>query len=306
MQIIRKKQFHIDDPTAVAIGKFDSLHLGHKVILERLKREAECCARTAVFSFEPGPEVFFGRYSGGFILTEEEKIALLEEMGIDYYILFPFDAETAGTPPQVFLNEILKKQMNMQIMVAGEDVSFGKDGLGNAEFVQEKAKELDFKACICHKLSIEGDEVSATMVRNAVLEGDIEKCNLLLGRPFQISGIIEHGNQIGRTLGVPTCNIFPCTNKLLPPRGVYFTNVFLKGKQHRGVTNVGVRPTVSQEPVVCIETYLLDFEEDVYGEWITLDFMHFHRPEQKFQSLEQLKQQLNSDILDAKQFFCKK
>ena len=129
MEVIRTKQFHIDEPTAVAMGKFDSLHLGHKVILDRLKREAECSLRTVVVAFDPGPEVFFGKYEGGFVLTAEEKKQLLEKAGIDYYILYPFDSETAGTEAEDFLEDVLIKQMNMQVLVAGEDVSFGKNGM---------------------------------------------------------------------------------------------------------------------------------------------------------------------------------
>lgn len=303
MRIIRAKQFHIDEPTAVAMGKFDSLHLGHKVILDRLKKEAECSLRTAVVSFEPGPEVFFGKYKGGFVLTDEEKQALLEEMGIDYYVLFPFDGETAGTDAEVFLREVLLKQMNMQVLVAGEDLSFGKCGHGNTDMMVEKSKELDFKFCSCPKLRIQEEEVSATLVRESVAQGDMEKCLELLGRAFRVSGIVCKGNQLGRTIGVPTCNIVAPAEKLLPPNGVYFTKVFLGDHAYLGVTNVGTKPTVSSEGAVGIETHILEFDEDIYGEEIKLDFLHFHRPEQKFVSLEELKNQLNRDIVNAKEYF---
>ena len=170
MQIIRSKQFHIEEPTAVAMGKFDSLHLGHKVILERLKREAECSLRTAVVSFEPGPEVFFGKYNGGFVLTDAEKQAMLEDMDIDYYILFPFDAQTADTDAEVFLQEVLCKQMNMQVLVAGEDLSFGKHGSGDTDFMIQKSKEMDFKFCSCPKLRIR-DEEAVLCARETSWEG---------------------------------------------------------------------------------------------------------------------------------------
>lgn len=303
MRIIRAKQFQIEEPTAVAMGKFDSLHLGHKVILDRLKSEAECSLRTAVVSFEPGPEVFFGKYKGGFVLTDAEKQALLEEMGIDYYILFPFDAETAGTDAEVFLQEVLLKQMNMQVLVAGEDLSFGKGGQGNTDFIKEKSGEFDFKFCSCPKLRIQDEEVSATLVRESVAQGEMEKCLELLGRAFRTSGSVCKGNQLGRTIGVPTCNIVAPAEKLLPPKGVYFTKVFLRERIYFGVTNVGTKPTVGDDYAVGIETHILEFDEEVYGEEIVLDFLHFQRPEQKFVSLDELKNQLNKDIISAKAYF---
>ncbi len=303
MRIIKAKQFHIDEPTAVAMGKFDSLHLGHKVILDRLKREAECSLRTAVVSFEPGPEVFFGKYKGGFVLTDAEKQSLLEKMGIDYYVLFPFDGETADTDAEVFLQEVLLEQMNMQVLVAGEDLSFGKHGRGNTDLMVEKSKELDFKFCSCPKLRIKEEEVSATLVRESVVQGNMEKCLELLGRAFRASGVVSKGNQLGRTIGVPTCNIVAPVEKLLPPNGVYFTKVFFGEQAYCGVTNVGTKPTVSGEGAVGIETHILGFDEDVYGEEIVLDFLHFQRPERRFASLDELKNQLKQDILKAKEYF---
>lgn len=303
MQIIKAKEFHIDEPTAVAMGKFDSLHLGHKVILDRLKREAECCLRTVVISFEPGPEVFFGTYNGGFVLTDEEKQQLLEDSGIDFYVLFPFDAQTAGTEPEDFLTEVLIKQMNMQVLVAGEDLSFGKEGRGNVAFINEKSKIYDFKFCACPKLHLKEEEISATLVRDTVIKGDMEKCRELLGRSYRISGKVERGNQLGRTIGVPTCNMVAPLEKLLPPNGVYFTKVTLEGQVFGGVTNVGTKPTVSEENAVGIETYILDFQEDVYGKILTLDFCHYLRPEQKFCTLDELKQQLHCDIEKARIYF---
>ncbi|MBQ7766955.1 MAG: bifunctional riboflavin kinase/FAD synthetase [Lachnospiraceae bacterium] len=303
MKIIQTKQFYIEEPTAVAMGKFDSLHLGHKVILDRMKREAECSLRTVVVSFEPGPEVFFGKYKGGFVLTDEEKQSILEKMGIDYYVLFPFDAETAGTDAEVFLKEVLLKQMNMQVLVAGDDLSFGKNGTGNVEFIKEKSMELDFKFCACPKLHINAEEVSATLVRENVVSGNMEKCYELLGRNYRVEGTVCKGNQLGRTFGVPTCNIITPKEKLLPPNGVYFTRVTLQGETYYGVTNVGTKPTVSGDDIVGIETYIIAFEREVYGERLSLDFIHFHRTEHKFKSLEHLKMQLGNDITMAKEYF---
>ncbi len=303
MEVIRTKQFHIDEPTAVAMGKFDSLHLGHKVILDRLKKEAECSLRTVVVAFDPGPEVFFGKYEGGFVLTAEEKKQLLEKAGIDYYILYPFDSETAGTEAEDFLEDVLIKQMNMQVLVAGEDVSFGKNGRGNTDYIKGISKELDFKFCECSKLHIKGEEVSATLVRETVSNGEMEKCRELLGRYYALQGVILKGNRLGRTIGVPTCNIVSEREKLLPPKGVYFTRVTLDEKEYFGVTNVGTKPTVSAEEAIGVETHILGLDEEVYGKEIKLDFLYYHRPERKFADLEALKKQLHLDIEKAKDYF---
>ena len=303
MEVIRTKEFHIDEPTAVAMGKFDSLHLGHQLILNRLKDEAECSLRTVVVAFEPGPEVYFGKYNGGFVLTAEEKQKLLEEAGIDYYILYPFDGKTAGTEAKDFLQEVLLKQINMKVLVAGEDLSFGKNGAGNGAFIKEVNKELDIKFCECPKLRIEEEEVSATLVRETVSKGEMEKCFALLGRPYSVQGIVLKGNQLGRTIGVPTCNLVVGKDKILPPNGVYFTKVFVNGEEYLGVTNVGCKPTVSNENAIGIETHILDFSEDIYGREIRVEFLHYQRKERKFTDLEGLKQQLNQDIQAAREYF---
>ena len=303
MEVIRTKQFHIDEPTAVAMGKFDSLHLGHQVILNRLKSEAECSLRTVVVAFEPGPEVFFGKYDGGFVLTAKEKQKLLEDAGIDYYILYPFDGETAGTKAEDFLKEVLLKQMNMKVLVAGEDLSFGKNGGGNGAFIKEICRNYDFKFCECPKLRIHDEEISATLVRETVNKGEMEKCRELLGRNYALQGIVLKGNRLGRTIGVPTCNLVADKDKILPPKGVYFTRVFVNGEQYFGVTNVGCKPTVSNEGAVGIETHILDFDEDIYGKVVKVEFLHFQRAEQKFADLEGLKQQLQLDIKNAREYF---
>ena len=193
--------------------------------------------------------------------------------------------------------------MNMQVLVAGEDLSFGKGGMGNSGFVKEKSREFDFKFYSCPKLHIDGEEVSATLVRRQVAEGDMESCQEFLGRPYHVSGTVCKGNQLGRTIGVPTCNIVAPADKLLPPNGVYFTDVYLGTGHFYGVTNVGNKPTVGNHYVVGIETHILGFDEEVYGEEMELDFLHFHRPERRFESLEVLKEQLHFDIAAAKEYF---
>lgn len=299
MKVITTRKFHIDEPTAVAIGKFDSLHLGHQLILKRLKKEASSGLKTVVFSFSPSPEVFFEKRKRRYVLTEQEKQEFLEKAGIDYYILFPFNKQTAEIGPNVFLSEILLGQLNMNVLVAGEDLSFGKGGSGNVAFMETKSAEYDFKLCVCPKLRYESEVISASLVRKTVLNGNMEKCSVLLDRDYEITGIVEKGNQLGRTLGVPTCNISAPKEKLLPPRGVYFTIVSVDGGEYLGVTNVGTKPTVSGNGKMGIETHILQFDKEIYDKKITLKFQHFHRPEKKFKDVQQLKRQLEKDIEQA-------
>ena len=305
MKIITDRKFHIEEATAVAIGKFDSLHLGHQLILKKLKEDAGDTLKTLVVSFSPSPEVYFKRGSSKFALTEEEKQKNLEAYGIDYYVLFPFDKQTAELEPEEFLEEILLGQMNMKLLVAGDDLSFGKGAHGNVDFVMEKSVRYGFRVHVCPKLQYDGREISATYVRESLMEGDLEKCLKLLGHDYEVEGIVEQGTRLGRTLNVPTCNIITNKEKLLPPKGVYFTEVTLDEKKYYGVTNVGTKPTVSEEGRMGVETHLLDFDEDVYGKELKVKFRYFHRPERKFESVDALKLQLQDDIAQASAYFKK-
>lgn len=333
MEIIANTtQFYLQRETAAAIGKFDGIHIGHRRLLEEVMSRRKDGLAACVFTFDPPPSVVFGGHSGRdgdassmlVLNTRDEKRLLFERMGVDILIEFPLNGETAAIKPEVFAYEILAKQMNVRFLAAGRDLSFGARGAGNAALLQKLGPELGFDFMTIDKVCMSGYEVSSTLVRSKVEEGDMEMAERLLGMPYMIAGKVERGNQLGRTLGFPTINISPAENKLLPPNGVYFSEVryngsgasYGKGASHgsgasygrgasqgngrgalyRGISNVGYKPTVSHNPILGVETYLYDFEEEIYGEEVEIYLYKFHRPEQRFDSVEQLREQLKEDI----------
>lgn len=304
MQIIENTtEFHIEEKTAIAIGKFDGIHRGHKEIFKALKAAKGNGLKTAVFTFDPSPASFF---SGGRLrelTTRNEKRILFEHNGIDYLVEYPFHKETAALDPTDYVLEVLLGKMNGAMIVAGSDVSFGKGGKGNRELLEQLSAKHGFALKIIDKLKYGNREISSTYVREEVASGNMEKVQELLGEAFFVSGIVENGKKLGRRLGMPTTNLYPEEDKLLPPNGVYFSKAWIKGKCYQGVTNIGSRPTVEDGSRISVETYLLDFDEEIYGEVMKVELLHFQRPEQRFDDVEQLKRAVLKNIEEAKRYF---
>lgn len=289
--------FYLKDETAVAIGKFDGVHIGHRRLLDEILSERAEGKKACVFTFDPPPSVFFGGNEEQELTTKEEKRRLFELMGIDILIEFPLNRETAGILPEVFVTDILCERMNASFVAAGTDLSFGAKGAGNAALLRKIAKECDFTVRIIEKITLDGQEISSTSVRNAVAAGDMLLAEKLLGVPYPVRGIVQHGNRIGRTLGMPTVNLRPGKEKLLPPCGVYYSEVVLEGKHYKSISNIGYKPTVQeQEKQLGVETYIYDFDGEIYGEEIEVSLFAFKRPELQFESLEALQKQLQKDI----------
>ena len=292
--------FDLEKDTAVAIGKFDGVHLGHRRLLEEILGRKKYGLAACVFTFEPTPAVLFGLSDGKELTTREEKRRLFERLGIDTLIEFPLTKETAATEPECFATEILAKQMNTRFVAAGEDLSFGKNGAGNAELLERMAPHLGFCVQTIEKIEVNGIEVSSTYIRKLVEEGRMEEAEEMLGMPYTLVGAVEHGNHIGHTLGFPTVNLLPPAGKLLPPNGVYYAAVRHNGKVYKAISNVGTKPTVSSEKVMGVESYLYDFDQDIYGQEIEVALKRFRRPERRFGSMEVLKEQLDRDIADGR------
>ena len=292
--------FYLEKDTAVAIGKFDGVHLGHRRLLEEIIDKKKDGLAACVFTFDPTPAVLFGLSDCKELTTREEKRRLFERLGIDILIEFPLTKETAATEPERFVSEILAKQMNTRFVAAGEDLSFGKNGAGNALLLEKMAPQLGFCVKTIEKIEVDGIEVSSTYIRKLVEEGRMEEAESMLGMPYTLVGIVEHGNHIGHTLGFPTVNLLPPAGKLLPPNGVYYAAVRYNGSVYKAISNVGTKPTVSEEKVMGVESYLYDFDQDIYGQEIEVALKSFRRPERKFSSLEELKTQLDLDIADGR------
>ncbi len=304
MQIISgTKDFQLGSPAAVAIGKFDGVHLGHQKLLHELIRRKEQGLSAAILTFHPGPEIFFGIGDGKVLTTEEEKRRVFRELGIDVLIEYPFDRDTADTPPEDFVRRILREQMRAEYVAAGPDLSYGRRGKGDFALLHAISREDGFEAECIEKLRIEGKAVSSTRIRGLLREGDMEGVTRCMGRPYSIMGRIRHGREIGHRIGIPTINQIPGEEKLLPPRGVYYALVNVDGRSYPGMTNVGVKPTVSGSGVTTAETHLLDFDGDLYGRDVETQLLHFRRPEQRFGSLEELQAAIQEDIRVGRQLF---
>jgi len=303
MEIISgTKDIYINGPSCVAIGKFDGVHIGHQSLLMEItgfaKSHADEDFKSCVFTFDPAPEVFFGG-DNAVLTTPSEKRILFERKGIDILIEYPFDKETADTEPLDFLSDLIVGRIGAVMMAAGSDLSFGKKGLGNAELLTKYGKENGIDVSIIDKLTVSLDkeyEVSSTLIRQMVTEARMEEAEKLLGIPYFICGKIVHGNHMGRELGFPTINVIPEENKLLPPNGVYTSDVIIDGKKYFGLTNIGKKPTISDHEVRGVETFIYDFDGDVYGRVAEIYLKHFCRPETRFESLDALKDKLASDI----------
>lgn len=301
MKIINTTQFQLDRPGAAAIGKFDGVHLGHQELIHRIMKQKEQGLMSVVFTFDTSASAFFGKEEKE-LTTRAEKRAVFEEMGIDVLIEFPLNRETAATEPEEFVLRYLVKQMRTAYICAGADLSFGRKGAGNYELLKRYADPCGYRVEVIDKIRVDGEEVSSTRVRDAVRAGRMEEVTRMLGAPYSVSGVVEHGKRLGRTIGMPTANLVPGTDKLLPPSGVYYSDVVLDGKRYRGISNVGCKPTVSSGEVVGVETYLYDFAGDIYGKDITVRLLAFRRPEMKFDGVESLKAQMQKDI-EAGAFF---
>ncbi len=285
----------LTESCAVAIGKFDGVHLGHRVILDRLLEKKKEGLLAAVFTFNPSPEAFFTGVNEE-LSTVEEKRDLFEALGIDILVEFPMNKENAAIPAVSFAQDILLKGMRARYIVAGTDLSFGDRGLGNAALLKEMAIDGQFAVDIVDKVLYEDEVISSTLIRKAVTEGDMKKAAALLGCPYRISGEVIHGKALGRTKGMPTINISPESGKVLPPYGVYKSVCHVGNNVYKSITDIGIKPTVSSEYKVGIETFIYDFDEDIYGDKVTVELLSYVRPEVKFSSEDELFKQIAKDI----------
>lgn len=302
MEIIEKTlDFQLHNDTAVALGKFDGVHIGHRRLLAEVLAQKEAGLKACVFTFDPPPAVLFGFSDGKELSTKEEKRRMFHEMGVDVLIEFPLTRETADISGEDFLREFLCRRMRARFIAAGEDLSFGKKGAGNAQLLRALAAELSYEVKLIEKVCVDGEEVSSTRVRKLVEQGAMESVGRLLGAPYSVCGTVVTGNRIGRTLGFPTMNLLWPENKLCPPNGVYQSKVKLRDKVYDAISNVGCKPTVTNEKVMGLESYVYDFHGEVYGEQIQVELFSFRRPEQRFAGLEELKAQLQKDIEAGRQ-----
>ncbi len=303
MKIIKGTlDFELHKDTAVALGKFDGLHLGHRKLIDQILAKKEQGLSSCVLTFDPSPAVFFGFSDGKELTTKEEKRELFAAMGVDVLVEFPMTKETASMSGERFVREVLAGRMHTRWIAAGKDVSFGDKGAGNEALLQKLAGELGYGVTTIDKLKVEEMEVSSSYVRGLVENGDLERAAKFLGMSYTVMGTVEHGKKLGRKLGMPTVNLIPSASKLLPPNGVYLSQVSVLGKRYSAISNIGCKPTVSEEKIVGVESFVYDFDQDIYGEKIEVHLLAFKRPEMHFDNVEQLKAQMEADIADGRKF----
>lgn len=309
MQIIHgTTDFQLNTDTAVAMGKFDGIHVGHRKLLESVLEMKKSGLKACIFTFDPAPSLLFGLSDGRELSTKEEKRIAFEQMGIDILVEFPMTLETASIPSEQFVREYLHGKLCARYIAAGEDVSFGSRGAGNAILLQELKEELGYELSIIEKVCVDGAEVSSTRIRMLIEEGKMTEATSLLGAPYTVSGVVSDGRKLGRTIGFPTANLYPDRDKLMPRNGVYFSKVRILNKdraraeEYTAISNVGHKPTVSEEHIMGVETFLYDFDGDLYGQNIEIELLAFHRPEARFESVDALKKQLQNDILVGRQW----
>lgn len=293
--IANTTEFQLDRPGAVAIGKFDGIHLGHQKLIQKIIEQKAKGYLATVFTFDTSAAAFFGGEEKE-LTTRAEKRIVFEKMGVDVLIEFPLNRETAATEPVEFVQRYLVSQMQAAYICAGSDLSFGRRGAGNYELLQQYADGYGYQVELIDKVRIDGEEVSSTRVREAVRTGQMEAAARMLGTPYSVSGSVEHGRRLGRTIGMPTANLLPEQDKLLPPNGVYYSKVLMGDRIYRSITNIGCKPTVSENHIMGVETYLYDFTGDIYGKDITVQLLAFRRPEMKFDGVDSLKEQMQKDI----------
>ena len=293
MKIITDLDFKLNN-TVVCIGKFDGLHRGHRLLFTEAKRqELETVMITFLF---PGSQGIYG---------QGEKIFLASELGIDVMVIIPVTEEFMHMSAETFVTEILVGRCDARKVVVGADFCFGYQRSGTAEYLRKAGEKYGFTVRIYEKLTQDGEEVSSTRIRRLLFAGKMQEANSLLQTPYFIRGVVEHGNQIGGKMMVPTANIRPPEQKVLPPYGVYSVHVTVEGKQYDGVGNLGVKPTIPGENPVGIEVWLFDYEGDLYGKTLTVYLMNYQRPEQKFSSVDRLREQIRKDTEEARCFFAR-
>ncbi len=283
-------------PLALSLGMFDGVHLGHKSIIDELaKIGTENNLETAILTFWPHPRFVFNPNEDLKLLnTLEEKKQLVERYGIDNLFLKEFDEEFRNLTGEEFVRQILVDKLNVKYLIIGYDHSFGKNKSGNFELLQKLSKELYFEVEQMEAINIHENNISSTKVRNALLAGNIKEANEMLGYSYSVSGTVVHGKKIGRTIGYPTANIDTESIKLLPKKGAYIVEVFVKDNQYKGMLSIGTNPTVNGEKLT-VEVYILDFDDDIYHEKITVSFRDFLHDEIKFEGLDKLIERLDED-----------
>ena len=291
-------------PSAVTIGVFDGVHRGHQhlvgVLLERA-RQGDLAA--VAITFNPHPRTVLRPGTAVTYLTSlEERVELLQGLGLDAVAVLAFTSELAQLSPQEFLG-LLVQELDMKLLVVGPDFALGRNRAGTIGVIRQIAEKLGFRLEVAPLLAEDGEKVGSSAVRQALEKGDVETVARLLGRPFSLRGPVVAGDRRGRTLGFPTANIAIGLDRALPAYGIYVTRAYVRENSYASCTSIGIRPTFNIEPRPTIETYILDFDDDIYGEEMRIDLLKRLRGEERFESVDDLVAQMQRDIEGTREYF---
>lgn len=289
------QSYHGTKKTAVTMGKFDGLHRGHQKLVDKIREYASDDCESVLCAFDMHRDA---------IMTNRERREHLEGK-IDWLIDCPFTKDLKNMEAEDFIRDILCGKLGAAHIAVGRDFVFGHDKRGSVKMLEAFAGEYGYTLDVMEKERYHDIVISSTYIRDALAQGDVELAEKLLGYPYELTGIVQHGQQLGRTLGFPTMNIEPEAQKIMPRYGVYACRVKIDGKWYNGVGNAGVKPTVTDERRRLLEVYVYGYEGDAYGKEVTARFCGFERPEVKFGSMDELKEQVMKDMQYGIDFFNK-
>lgn len=291
-------------PCNLTIGNFDGVHLGHIAMLNALKKiSLQNSLPSVVLTFEPHPREYFTPTSAPPRLSNiEEKLAQFEKLGIDIVWVLPFNQALAEMPADTFIETLLVQQLHSQYILVGDDFCFGHRRGGNLITLKHTAQKYGFEVESFSSIKIAGQRISSTLVRQALQVGDMALAQMLLGRPYSMSGKVVHGDKVGRTLGYPTANLH-LSHSPPPLSGIFCVEVSVLDQVYQGVASLGIRPTLHSNSAFVLEVYIFEFNEMIYGHTIRINFFKKLRDEIKFTTLESLKTQIAEDVEKTKVFF---
>ena len=294
----------IQRPTVVTLGVFDGLHLGHQQIMRTVVERARVvCAVPTAITFDPHPRAVLHPDSAPPLLqTLDQRLANFEVLGIEQAIVIRFDKAFATIDAESFIRKILYERLHCKEVHIGKDFAFGCGRQGNIGLLRKVGAELGFVADEVPEVQFRGRRISSSVIRELLATGNVNLARRMLGRPYGVEGVIERGARRGHTIGFPTANLRP-VNRVIPRYGVYATATLWDGVWRQSITNIGVRPTFEHTAEPSIETYIFDFDEDIYGDVIRVRFIYRIRDERKFNGPEELKLQISKDVLRARNFF---
>lgn len=295
---------NITRSTVLTLGVFDGLHLGHQRIMQTVVERARAArAVPTAITFDPHPRsVLYPENAPPLLQTLDQRLSNFEVLGIEQTIVIRFDKDFAGQDAEIFLRDIVHERLQAKEVYLGKGFAFGKNRGGNIELLRRMSRELGFAADEVPEVCLRGQRISSSRIRELLKDGKINLARRMLGRPYGVEGQIVRGFKRGRTIGFPTANLKP-RNRVIPRYGVYATATLIGDVWRRSITNVGVRPTFDGDREPSIETYVFDFDGDLYGDVLRVRFLHRIRDEKKFGGIEELKAQITMDSTRALNYF---